>query len=74
MSLCHWQFAPTTLPRHSRAKHEAPYMRLKFVGLIGTCACGFVVKYYLYLNEWEALGYIDYQPERTRNLPEWLKL
>ncbi|MGE4133461.1 MAG: hypothetical protein AB7F86_17600 [Bdellovibrionales bacterium] len=29
---------------------------------------------YVQLNEWEALGYIDYQPERTRNLPEWLKL
>lgn len=29
---------------------------------------------YITLNEWEAWGYIDYQPERTRNLPEWLKL
>ncbi|MGE4130718.1 MAG: hypothetical protein AB7F86_03725 [Bdellovibrionales bacterium] len=29
---------------------------------------------YVKLNEWEALGYIDYQPMRTRNLPEWMKL
>lgn len=29
---------------------------------------------YLKLNEWEALGFIDYQPSRTRRLPEWLKL
>ncbi|MGE4130428.1 MAG: transposase [Bdellovibrionales bacterium] len=29
---------------------------------------------YIQLNEWEALGYIEYQPERTRNLPAWLKL
>jgi REP element-mobilizing transposase RayT len=29
---------------------------------------------YIKLNEWEALGYINYQPLRTRRLPEWLKL
>jgi REP element-mobilizing transposase RayT len=29
---------------------------------------------YLKLNEWEALGYLEYQPLRTRALPEWLKL
>ncbi|MGE4133057.1 MAG: hypothetical protein AB7F86_15555 [Bdellovibrionales bacterium] len=29
---------------------------------------------YVKLNEWEAFGYIDYQPRRTRNLPEWLIL
>ncbi|MGE4131279.1 MAG: transposase [Bdellovibrionales bacterium] len=29
---------------------------------------------YVQLNEWEAAGYIDYLPERTRNTPEWLKL
>lgn len=29
---------------------------------------------YLKLNEWEALGFIEYQPSRTRRLPGWLKL
>ncbi|MGE4131529.1 MAG: hypothetical protein AB7F86_07805 [Bdellovibrionales bacterium] len=29
---------------------------------------------YVQLNEWEAFGYIDYEPERTRNLPGRLKL
>lgn len=29
---------------------------------------------YLKLNEWEALGHLEYQPERTRRLPEWLRL
>ncbi|MGE4132694.1 MAG: transposase [Bdellovibrionales bacterium] len=29
---------------------------------------------YVRLNEWEAAGYIKYEAERTRNLPEWLKV
>lgn len=29
---------------------------------------------YLKLNEWEALGYLDYHVDRTRRLPGWLRL